>query len=81
MILDYMEKIDLQTGGEIELLDITSEVSKVVKSVKSGICTVFTKHTTTGIIINENETGLRPISRTFFQNRLFFLFPSMHHSP
>ncbi|MDY6965821.1 MAG: secondary thiamine-phosphate synthase enzyme YjbQ [Halobacteriota archaeon] len=54
-----MKKISLSTRKEIDLFDITGDVSEAVKNVKSGICTVFTKHTTTGIIINENESGLK----------------------
>ncbi|HDS44563.1 MAG TPA: YjbQ family protein, partial [Methanomicrobia archaeon] len=43
------------------LIDITDEVQQIVraKRVDSGICVVFSRHTTTGIVINENEPGLR----------------------
>ena len=56
-----MERIELRTKGSTELIEITDEVKRIVsaKGVDSGICVVFTRHTTTGIIINENETGLR----------------------
>ena len=56
-----MERIELRTTESTELIDITNEVKRIVsaKGVDSGICVVFTRHTTTGIIINENETGLR----------------------
>jgi secondary thiamine-phosphate synthase enzyme len=56
-----MERIELRTKESTELIDITDEVKRIVraKGVDSGICVVFTRHTTTGIIINENETGLR----------------------
>jgi secondary thiamine-phosphate synthase enzyme len=56
-----MERLELRTKESTELIDITDEVKQVVraKGVDSGICIVFTRHTTTGIIINENETGLR----------------------
>ena len=38
------------------MLDITREVSRVIKNsgVKDGIATVFVPHTTAGITINEN---------------------------
>ncbi|MGC9444381.1 MAG: secondary thiamine-phosphate synthase enzyme YjbQ [Candidatus Methanospirareceae archaeon] len=56
-----MERLELRTKESTELIDITDEVKRIVraKGVDSGICVVFTRHTTTGIIINENETGLR----------------------
>jgi secondary thiamine-phosphate synthase enzyme len=56
-----MERIEIRTNESTELLDITGEVKGIVqrKSVESGICVIFTKHTTTGIIINENEAGLK----------------------
>jgi secondary thiamine-phosphate synthase enzyme len=56
-----MEQIEIRTKDRTELIDITREVTGIVqrKSVESGICLIFTKHTTTGIIINENEAGLK----------------------
>jgi secondary thiamine-phosphate synthase enzyme len=56
-----MERIEIRTNESTELIDITREVKGIVqrKSVESGICVIFTKHTTTGIIINENEAGLK----------------------
>ncbi|MDI6811271.1 MAG: secondary thiamine-phosphate synthase enzyme YjbQ [archaeon] len=56
-----MERIEIETKKNTELIDITREVTGIVqrKSVESGICVIFTKHTTTGIIINENEAGLK----------------------
>jgi len=60
-----MERIEIETRGSTELIDITGKVKEIVKSksksgdVDSGICVIFTKHTTAGIIINENEAGLK----------------------
>ena len=58
-----MERIEIETRQSTELIDITGKVKEIVKSksgdVDSGICVIFTKHTTSGIIINENETGLK----------------------
>lgn len=61
------ERIEIVTHGNTELIDITGKVKEIVKSksksksgdVDSGICVIFTKHTTSGIIINENEAGLK----------------------
>jgi len=56
-----MDRLEIETRESTELIDITTEVNGIVKrkSVDSGICVIFTKHTTTGIIINENEAGLK----------------------
>jgi len=56
-----MERIEVKTRESIELIDITVKVKEVVKSagVDSCICVIFTRHTTSGIIINENESGLK----------------------
>ncbi len=56
-----MERIEIRTKESTELIDITREVNGFVSSkrVDSGVCVIFTKHTTTGIIINENEAGLK----------------------
>jgi secondary thiamine-phosphate synthase enzyme len=56
-----MERIAVSTKESTELIDITREVQALVSQnhVESGICVVSTQHTTTGIIINENEAGLK----------------------
>ena len=53
--------MDIQTTTRTELIDITDRVRAVVKesSIKDGICVITTRHTTSGIIVNENERGLR----------------------
>ena len=56
-----MERIQIQTKGNSEVMDITGEVKEIVKrkGVDFGICVIFTRHSTTGITINENESGLK----------------------
>jgi secondary thiamine-phosphate synthase enzyme len=53
--------MDIRTTTRTELIDITDRVRTAVKEsgVKDGICVISTRHTTSGIIINENERGLR----------------------
>ncbi|WP_456327233.1 secondary thiamine-phosphate synthase enzyme YjbQ [Archaeoglobus sp.] len=53
--------IEIKTSKRIEVVDITDKVREIVEKhdVKDGIAVVFTKHTTTAIIINENESGLK----------------------
>jgi len=44
------------THNRIEMLDITSNIQKIVQESKQqeGLCCVFIPHTTAGITINEN---------------------------
>lgn len=53
--------MDVKTNSRVELIDITDRVvGQVLESgIQNGICVVSTRHTTTSIIINENESGLR----------------------
>jgi secondary thiamine-phosphate synthase enzyme len=52
--------IEIPTKEKFQILDITDEVQKKVweGKLKHGIAVVFTKHTTTGLMINEPEEGL-----------------------
>jgi len=56
-----MESIEIRTKSRVELVDITKDVKKIVNKsgVKNGLAVVYTKHTTTAIIVNENEGGLK----------------------
>ncbi|MCX9025203.1 MAG: secondary thiamine-phosphate synthase enzyme YjbQ [Candidatus Methanoperedens sp.] len=53
--------MDIQTTTRTELIDITDQVRAIVKesSTKDGICFISTRHTTSAILITENERGLR----------------------
>ena len=53
--------MDIQTKTRTELIDITDRVRANVKNsgIKDGICIITMPHTTCGMIINENERGLR----------------------
>ena len=56
-----MKIMDIQTTTRTEIIDITDRIRTVVKEhgIKDGICVISTRHTTSSIIINENERGLR----------------------
>ena len=63
-----MREIEVKTSKEFEIVDITHSIEEIVKEsgVKEGIAVIFTKHTTTSLIINENEPRLlRDIERLF----------------
>jgi secondary thiamine-phosphate synthase enzyme len=54
-------QLKIETSKRVELIDITSEVQEEVRKseIPEGICLISTRHTIAGIIINENETGLK----------------------
>lgn len=54
-------KLKIETSKRVELIDVTAEVQEEVRisEVQEGVCIISTRHTTAGIIINENENGLR----------------------
>jgi secondary thiamine-phosphate synthase enzyme len=56
----YTEEISLKTQGEPEIIDITSEVEKHVKSsgIKSGLVTIFVTGSTGAVTTLEFEPGL-----------------------
>ncbi len=53
--------IEIKTSKRIEIVDITERVREIVESqdVVDGIALVYTKHTTTAVVVNENESGLK----------------------
>lgn len=52
---DMQRTLRLRTGARVELVDLTARVAEVVAAagVADGLCTVFARHTTTAIIVNE----------------------------
>ncbi len=52
-----MNVISIETRSREEVVDITEEVKRAITG-KNGILVVYSYHTTTGIVINEAETGL-----------------------
>jgi secondary thiamine-phosphate synthase enzyme len=53
--------MELRTTRHTELVDITDRVRAQVKEsgIQDGLCLISTRHTTSAIIVNENEQGLR----------------------
>jgi secondary thiamine-phosphate synthase enzyme len=51
-----MQEINIRTNSRVEMIDITSSIREAINAqkVKSGICVVYTPHTTAAITINEN---------------------------
>lgn len=63
------ETINLQTKGDNDIIDITSEVTRAISGspVKDGTVTVFVKHSTVGITTIEYESGVVSDFQDMFQ--------------
>ena len=49
--------LKLNTNKKFEIIDITSKVNELI-DVNEGIISIFSKHSTSAIVVNENESGL-----------------------
>ena len=49
--------IKLNTNKSFEIIDITSKVNELI-DIDEGIISIFSKHSTSAIVVNENESGL-----------------------
>ena len=58
-----MKEINVRSNSRTEMIDITSLVQAAIeeRKVKSGICVVFTPHTTAAVTSNENADPDVPI--------------------
>ena len=56
----FRKVFNLKTDKRIEIIDITQEVQLIVEQshYNDGIVNIYTRHSTSGIVINENESGL-----------------------
>ncbi|PIN86148.1 hypothetical protein COV19_06335 [Candidatus Woesearchaeota archaeon CG10_big_fil_rev_8_21_14_0_10_44_13] len=52
-----MKTIGINTTKKEEILDITPRIEEIIQEsgVKEGLCSIYSKHTTASIIINEND--------------------------
>ncbi|MBQ6345745.1 MAG: YjbQ family protein [Methanobrevibacter sp.] len=51
------KKLILNSNRNFEIIDITAMINNEI-DIKSGIVNVFSKHSTSAIVVNENESGL-----------------------
>jgi len=79
----FTKNLVLDTGKRREAINITGEIQGAVteSGIRSGICLAFTTHSTSAIIVNEDEEGLKsdilkktaedfPESRAWAHNRI-----------
>ena len=51
------KKLILNTNKNFEIIDITSKINDEI-NIGEGIVNIFSKHSTSAIVVNENENGL-----------------------
>lgn len=63
------ENMKIDTNNSIEVINITKQVQKIIDNNKihDGLINISTKHTTSSIMINEDETGLKKDYITFLE--------------
>ena len=49
--------IKINTNRNFEIIDVTSKINELI-DVENGIISIFSKHSTSAIVVNENESGL-----------------------
>ena len=56
-----VKSININTTKKYELINITNQITEIVKKhgIKEGLVNISTKHTTSSILINEDEDGLK----------------------
>ena len=64
-----VHKFKVKTSGKSEMADISREIAGIVREngVESGVCHIFTPHTSCGLAINENaDPDVRRDLESFF---------------
>ena len=56
-----LKEFNISTKKKYELVDITERVERIVQesNIKDGLVLVFVAHSTAGVLVNENEPGLK----------------------
>ncbi|MEW6011752.1 MAG: hypothetical protein CIT03_09900 [Methanobacterium sp.] len=56
----FKDAMEIKTSQRLQIVDITAQLENIIKSsaIKNGLINIFTRHSTSGIIINENEPRL-----------------------
>ena len=49
--------LKIDTNKNFEIIDITSQINDLI-DIDNGIISIFSKHSTSAIVVNENEKGL-----------------------
>lgn len=59
------DRFEVRTGDRIDVVDVTDRVETALHGDAGGTCTVFVRHTTAGIAVNEAESRLLEDAESF----------------
>ncbi|MFB6127277.1 MAG: secondary thiamine-phosphate synthase enzyme YjbQ [Halolamina sp.] len=54
-----MERLRVETDARLTTVDVTDRVEAAVPADSDGLCTVVSRHTTAGVVVQEDEPRLR----------------------
>ena len=75
MIIQKSFKIN--ASKNFEIIDITSAINDLI-DVDNGIISIFSRHSTTAIVVNENESGLLSDFEFMLENLVQDMFTYEH---
>lgn len=53
------QTVSIESTSRVSVVDVTEDVTdRIPTDLENGLCTVFVRHTTAGITVNEAEEGL-----------------------
>lgn len=66
----FKKSIKISSESKFQIINITQSINEILEdsNIKEGIINIFSKHSTTAICINEDETGLKRDFKTFLEN-------------
>lgn len=66
----FKKSIKIGSESKFQIINITQSINEILEdsNIKEGIINIFSKHSTTAICINEDETGLKKDFKTFLEN-------------
>ena len=69
--------LKINTNKKFEIIDITSKINESI-DIEEGIISIFSKHSTSAIVVNENERGLLKDFESTLDNLITDKFSYQH---
>jgi secondary thiamine-phosphate synthase enzyme len=67
----------INTNSKFEIIDITSKLNELI-DIDEGIASIFSRHSTSAIVVNENESGLLKDFEVTLENLITDKFSYSH---
>jgi secondary thiamine-phosphate synthase enzyme len=79
----HAEAITIETADRVELVDFTERIGAIVRqsTVKEGLASVWSMHTTCAVFINEVQTALHQDIKQFLEDTVSREAPWVHNDP